>query len=119
MSSDPTVNLMRRFGGDDERAWATDPNGPRTGPGSLVGRVLWALDEDSWKPHVEDDDVLDAIELLSALRAEADRREHRIIAEARRRGVTWREVAEALGQTSAQAVQQRHERQGERLKTTR
>lgn len=63
-------------------------------------------------PLVESADVLDALSLLEAARANIDHREVVLLRHARARGVTWKQIAAALGFESPQAAQQRYRRLG-------
>ncbi len=52
-------------------------------------------------------DLLDAIALICGVRQMLDEREGTLLAEARRRGITFQELASALGLRSRQAAEQR------------
>ena len=56
------------------------------------------------------EDVAAALSLLGTVRAEVDEQELALLACARGRGMSWQQVADALGLRSPQAAQQRHER---------
>ena len=63
--------------------------------------------------------VTAALTLLPHVRAELDETELGLLTMARGRGLTWLEIAEALGLGSAQAAQQRHDRLAARLDDSR
>ena len=53
------------------------------------------------------EDACAALTLVTALRADLDRAEQRLIARARQSGASWRDIAAALGLRSRQAAEQR------------
>lgn len=61
---------------------------------------------------VDSSDLLAAFTLLSAARSDIDAVEVALLGHARDRGITWQALAEAVGATSRQAVQQRAARAG-------
>ena len=84
------------------------------GPGEAV-RVLVSLAAGSaWLEDGEDAvdaaDLTAALTLMPKVRAEVDQLEESLLLIARGRGMTWQELAFALGLGSAQAARQRYER---------
>ncbi|MEU8222067.1 hypothetical protein [Kribbella sp. NPDC048915] len=64
-----------------------------------------------WRAHeLSDDDLLAALALLPAARAEVDEVEAGLLFLARSSGLTWAEMADAMGFGSPQACQQRFNR---------
>ncbi|GAB2601443.1 DNA-binding protein [Pseudactinotalea suaedae] len=61
---------------------------------------------------VDSSDLLAALTLVRAARAEIDHAETALLAHARERGITWQALADAAGASSRQAVQQRAVRAG-------
>lgn len=61
---------------------------------------------------VDSSDLLAALTLVSAARADIDAVEAALLSHARDRGITWQALADAVGATSRQAVQQRAARAG-------
>ena len=96
--------LIDRFGTAEERR---NPGAPPSA-GTLIQRVLKAAPFP--EPAVEDADLRAAVALLAIDRWEAESREADLIALARRRGLSWREIAVHLGLDSGQAAQQRAQR---------
>jgi hypothetical protein len=76
---------------------------------TLIRQALWRANTDRSALELPDD-LLAAIALLAAARAEVDQLEAALLFVARAEGLTWAEVARPLGLRSAQAAQQRHER---------
>ncbi|WP_433063716.1 DNA-binding protein [Dactylosporangium sp. CS-033363] len=76
---------------------------------TLIRHALWRANTD---PDALDlpGDLLAAIALLAAARAELDQVEAGLLFVARAEGLTWSQIAPALGLRTAQAAQQRHER---------
>jgi hypothetical protein len=70
---------------------------------TLIRHALWRVDADS-------DDLCAALALLAAARSEVDQLEAGLLFAARAEGLTWAQIAEALGLRTAQAAQQRHDR---------
>lgn len=75
----------------------------------LVRYVLWRSGEASGEP-VGLPAVVAGLELLASARAELDQLEAGLLFAARAGGLTWPQVAAALGLGSPQAAQQRAER---------
>jgi hypothetical protein len=76
-------------------------------PMAAVDFVQFAL----WRSaELSEDDLLDALALLPAARAEVDELESGLLFLARSSGLTWAEMAEAMGFSSPQACQQRFNR---------
>ena len=80
-----------------------------------AGTATYAADED----RVDSDDLAAALTLVPYVRAELDETELGLLTMARGRGLTWLQIAEALGLGSAQAAQQRHDRLAARLDDSR
>jgi hypothetical protein len=74
--------------------------------GDLVRFTLWRAGADA----VDEEDVLAALTLLPAARAEVDQMEAALLLTARARGLSWARVSRAIGLGSAQAAQQRFDR---------
>lgn len=72
----------------------------------LIRFVLWR----SATTGVGQDDVLAAVTLLAAARAEVDQMEAALLLTARAGGMSWPRISGALGLGSAQAAQQRFDR---------
>lgn len=66
------------------------------------------------EPAVDRADLVAAMTLLPVVRAEVDELEASLLFLARSEGMTWAQIAFAMGLRSAQAAQQRGERLGER-----
>lgn len=62
------------------------------------------------EPDVDDADVIAALSLIPKARAEMDQDEALFLAVARKRGMTWQDIAFGLGLGSTQAARQRYER---------
>ncbi|GIE92052.1 hypothetical protein [Actinoplanes regularis] len=77
--------------------------------GTLIRQVLWRAGTDRGALDLPDD-LLAAITLLAAARAELDQLEAGLLFTARAEGLTWAQIARPLGLRTAQAAQQRHER---------
>ncbi len=95
---------LRRLGADglDARPWRPAPV-----PASAVDLVQLAL----WRAaDLEPDDVLSALALLPAARAEVDGLEDGLLFVARSAGLTWAQIADAMGFRSRQACQQHYAR---------
>lgn len=100
--------LTNRGGRDLPRLpWLADgqPNDAVT----LIRQALWRADTDRGALELPDD-LLAAITLLTAARGELDQIEAGLLFVARAEGLTWAQIAQALGLRTAQAAQQRHER---------
>jgi hypothetical protein len=76
---------------------------------TLIRQALWRANTDRGALELPDD-LLAAIALLAAARAELDQMEAGLLFVARAEGLTWAQVARPLGLRTAQAAQQRHER---------
>jgi hypothetical protein len=72
----------------------------------LVHLVLWR----ARRGAADDADLLAALRLLPAARAELDQLEAALLFTARSAGLSWRRVSEAMGLASPQAAQQRFDR---------
>lgn len=93
------------------RPWQPAPVPPSAV--DLVRHHLWR----TGRTAAEQDDVeatTAALRLLPAARAELDQLETALLFTARAEGLTWAQVAAALGLGSAQAAQQRFDRLGRR-----
>ena len=95
---------LLRLGADglEDRPWRPAPV-----PASAVDLVQFAL----WRSaELGPDDVLSALALLPAARAEVDGLEDGLLFVARSAGLTWAEMADAMGFKSRQACQQHYTR---------
>ena len=63
-----------------------------------------------WREGTSEDDVLAALTLLPAMRAEVEQLETALVFTARTQGLSWGRIARAMGLGSAQAALQRFER---------
>jgi hypothetical protein len=78
-------------------------------PPSAVDLIQYAL----WRSRTGDadeDDLLAALTLLPAARAEVDQVEAAVLFTARAHGLAWSRISRAMGLGSAQAAQQRFDR---------
>ena len=95
---------LRRLGADelDARPWRPAPIPP-----SAVDLAQFAL----WRSAaLSPEDLLSALTLLPAARAEIDGLEAGLFFTARSAGLTWAQLAEAMGFKSPQACQQHYTR---------
>ncbi|MET8866091.1 DNA-binding protein [Nonomuraea sp. NPDC004580] len=95
---------LLRLGADalDPRPWRPSPVPP-----SAIDLVQFAV----WRHgDLDQDDVLDALALLPAARAEAEGLESALLFIARSAGLTWAQMADAMGFNSPQACQQHYTR---------
>ncbi|MEV0630877.1 DNA-binding protein [Nonomuraea wenchangensis] len=95
---------LLRLGADalDARPWL-----PAPAPLSAVDLVQFAV----WRnADLAPEDVLSALALLPAARAEVDGLESALLFIARSSGLTWAQMAEAMGFNSPQACQQHYTR---------
>ncbi|WP_432994470.1 DNA-binding protein [Dactylosporangium sp. CA-233914] len=76
---------------------------------TLIRQALWRAGTDRGALELPDD-LIAAITLLAAARAELDQLEAGLLFAARAEGLTWAQLARPLGLRTAQAAQQRHER---------
>jgi hypothetical protein len=76
---------------------------------TLMRLALWRANTDR-DPLDTPLDLAAALTLLAAGRAELDQLEAGLLFVARAEGMTWAQIADALGLRSAQAAQQRHGR---------
>ncbi len=81
---------------------------------TLIRQVLWRANTDRAALELPED-LLAALTLLATARAELDQLEAGLLFVGRAEGLTWAQIAEALGLRTAQAAQQRHERVTARL----
>jgi hypothetical protein len=81
---------------------------------TLIRQALWRANTDRESLEVPGD-LSAALALLAAARGEVDQLEAGLLFVARAEGLTWVQIAEALGLRSAQAAQQRYERVSARL----
>lgn len=89
-----------KLGAEDlpPRPWRPEPIPP-----TAVDLTQFAV----WKSKdLDDDDLLSALSLLPAARAEVEGVEIGLIFNARNAGLTWSQIAEAMGFRSPQACQQ-------------
>ena len=78
-------------------------------PPSAVDLIQFAV----WRSHsaeVGEDDMVAALALLPAARAEVDQMEAAVLLVARTHGLSWSRISQAMGLGSAQAAQQRFDR---------
>jgi len=104
------ARLLRR-GADElaDRPWRPAPV-----PASAVDLVQFAL----WRSHeLSPDDLLSALALVPAARAEVDGLEDGLLFVARSAGLTWAQIARAMGFKSRQACQQHYARLATRRET--
>ncbi len=88
------------------RPWRQAPAGP-----SAVDLTQFAL----WRsPDLAPDDILSALTLLPAARAEVVGLETGLLFVARGAGLTWAQIADAMGFNSPQACQQHYDRLADR-----
>ncbi|SDI10690.1 hypothetical protein SAMN05421505_13426 [Sinosporangium album] len=95
---------LRSLGADalDARPWRPSPVPP-----SAVDLAHFAL----WRsPDLAPEDLLSALALLPAARAEVEGLEAGLLFTARSAGLTWAQIARALGFNSPQACQQHYAR---------
>jgi hypothetical protein len=76
---------------------------------TLIRQAFWRANTDRGALDLPGD-LLAAITLLAAARSELDQIEAGLLFVARTEGLTWAQLAQALGLRTAQAAQQRHER---------
>ncbi|WP_214319446.1 hypothetical protein [Nonomuraea sediminis] len=69
-------------------------------------------------PEVKPEDLTDALQMIVPIRRSIDSLEYHAISFARKAGLTWRQLADALALESPQAAQQRFQRLGDRLNET-
>lgn len=100
--------LMARGGSDLPALPWLAPGQPHDAV-TLIRQVLWRLGAERDRLELPDD-LCAAIGLLASARAEVDGLEAGLLFVARAEGLTWAQIAEALGLHTAQAAQQRHER---------
>jgi len=86
----------------------------RSQPPSAVDLIRFAL----WRTHtsdVDEEDLVAALTLLPAARAEVDQVEAALLFTARAQGLAWSRISRAMGLGSAQAAQQRFDRVTDRV----
>ncbi|MBB5084007.1 hypothetical protein [Nonomuraea endophytica] len=98
VESDARSRLLRRFGNEHERC-----RPERTSAHDLVRHVLGAAPP----PQPTAEDWIDALRMIKRSHADLDTMECQVITQARAAGLTWRQVAAALGLDSARAAQHR------------
>ncbi|MFI5915104.1 DNA-binding protein [Dactylosporangium sp. NPDC051541] len=102
------ARLTERGGDDLPRLPWLAPGQPHNAV-TLIRQALWRANTDRDALELPDD-LLAALTLLAAARAELDQLEAGLLFVARAEGLTWNQIAEPLGLRTAQAAQQRHER---------
>jgi hypothetical protein len=102
------ARLTERGGAMLPRLPWLDPSQPHDAH-TLIRQALWRANTDREALELPDD-LLAAIALLAAARAELDQLEAGLLFVARAEGLTWNQIAGPLGLRTAQAAQQRHER---------
>jgi ribosomal protein L13E len=99
-------------------ARARAANANMAGPHEVVRLVAYLAagsgDYLAGEPPVDADDLMAALTLVPTVRDEVNELEIGLVEMARGRGMTWAEVAFALGLGSAQAAHQRHDRLSQR-----
>lgn len=95
--------VLRRAGGNDLSARPWQHPAQPSGDGDLVRLAAWRAAD----PAVGADVVAAGLGLLGAARAELDQVEAALLFSARAAGLTFQEIAAALGLGSGQAAQQR------------
>ncbi|MFB9476852.1 hypothetical protein ACFFR3_45810 [Nonomuraea salmonea] len=109
---DAQLRLMTRYGDEHAQRWASQPdNSPRTSPYTLLGDILSPRARED-APDPTRQDWSDALRQVGPARRDLDGLETNILIRARAAGLTWREIADALGLDSPQAAQQRARRLG-------
>jgi hypothetical protein len=95
---------LLRLGGDrlGDRPWRPAPVPPSAV--DLVQLALWRSGD------LAPEDLLSALTLMPAARAEVDGLEDGLLFVARSAGLSWAQIAEAMGFRSRQACQQHHAR---------
>jgi hypothetical protein len=100
--ADARQRLLDVGGGSLPRApWRAGPQPPSAA--ELIQFTLWR----SHAGGAGDGDLLAALALLPAARAEADQVEAALLFTARARGLSWARISQAIGLGSPQAAQQR------------
>ena len=100
--ADARQRLLDVGGGSLPRApWRAGPQPPSAA--ELIQFTLWR----SHAGGAGDGDLLAALALLPAVRAEADQVEAALLFTARARGLSWARISQAIGLGSPQAAQQR------------
>jgi hypothetical protein len=84
--------------------------GPYEAVRLLAGLAAGGLAAEDGEEPVDAADLTAALTLMPVVRAEVDRLEASLLLIARGQGMTWQELAFALGLGSAQAARQRYER---------
>ncbi len=79
-------------------------------PPSAVELIRFALWRSAGTPELGEADLVAALTLLPAARAEVDQAEAALLFTARAQGLSWPQISRALGLGSAQAAQQRYDR---------
>jgi hypothetical protein len=105
--------LMARGGQDLPRPPWLAPSQPHDAV-TLMRQALWRANTERDSLDVLPD-LQAALALLAAGRSELDGLEAGLLFVARAEGLTWAQIAEALGLRTAQAAQQRYERVSGRL----
>ncbi len=116
-TTEAALRLQARFGDADQRRQAADPDGARLPAAQLMALVVSAGSDhrasDADPPRPETGDVLDALRQISRARQELEQQERQVFRLAsskagRLRGLSWDEIAEALGLDAAPSANQRH-----------
>ncbi|GAA3172380.1 hypothetical protein [Nonomuraea salmonea] len=88
---------MTRYGDEHAQRWASQPdNSPRTSPYTLLGDILSPRARED-APDPTRQDWSDALRQVGPARRDLDGLETNILIRARAAGLTWREIADALG----------------------
>jgi hypothetical protein len=105
--------LTQRFGDEVDR-YGLEQDGMARPAHDLLEKVatalIYSIGGQPAGAHVEDDDIVAGLLLLNLARRDLDSVELQLLTAARRRGLTWKTIAQTLGLESPQAAQQRNDR---------
>ncbi|MFF4413668.1 DNA-binding protein [Streptosporangium sp. NPDC001559] len=107
------THLVERHAGDAaRRARQIHPDMPA--PHEVVrlvaGLVGGSICLEAGEPVIDHDDLVAVLTLLPGIRADLESTELFLLTTARKRGMTWQDIAFSLGLNTAQAARQRYER---------
>jgi hypothetical protein len=106
VTDSPDIYARRRL----SRQFSLWQDGEPADAATCLSAMLTSLGR---KPSaVDSSDLLAALTLVSAARTDIDSIEAALLSHARDRGITWQALADAVGASSRQAVQQRAARAG-------
>lgn len=102
-----------------QRARSTNPNAllPAEAVRLVTGLASGSAVPEADEPELDDNDIAAALTLVPRMRLDVDVLEESLLLVARGRGMTWQQIAYALGLGSAQAARQRYERLTQRAAT--